>query len=695
MRIVFTVVALLMMASCARGGSGVTDTARLEGAASEPQNWLTYGGTYEEQRFSGLTSINAKTVGNLGLSWAHEFDTARGLEATPLVVDGVLYTTTDWSKVFAFDAESGKLLWSYDPKVPGETGFRACCDVVNRGPAFYDGKLFVGTLDGRLIALDAKTGSLLWSTVTVDQTKPYTITGAPRVVKGRVLIGNGGAEYGVRGYVSAYDAATGKLAWRFYTVPPAKGAKPDGAASDAIIAKMQATWDGDWGKFGGGGTVWDSIVYDRDFNQVLIGVGNGSPWDRRIRSNGKGDNLFISSVVALDADTGAYKWHYQGVPGESWDFTQTQSIILASLKIGGKDTKVMMQAPKNGLFYVIDRSNGKLVSAKNFVPVNWTTGVDMKTGRPVENPAARYEKAVFVASPSGHGAHNWQPMAYNPQTQLAYIPAQEVPLAYISDKPFVARPGGWNLGVNLAINTLPDDKAALKAVRAMLKGYLIAWNPVEQKEAWRVDLGGPGNGGVLTSAGGLVFAGTAKGTLNAYSAVTGKPLWSFDAGIGIIAPPITYAVNGKQYVAIMAGYGGGYGLPAAFAELAGPRPNGRLLVFALGDKAPYKVERRAPAPPVLATDVWPAETVAKGAVLYGNTCAVCHGGGVLGSGVLPDLRRSGALADKVVWQSIVHDGALKDNGMVAFSKWMTPADIEAVRAYVAGRARLLSKETAK
>ncbi len=693
MRTLAALLAALILTGC-----GIQSSAEPAGQPSSAESstssddWLTYGGTYDEQRFSTLTSIDASTVKDLGLAWSHEFDSTRGLEATPLVADGVIYTTTDWSKVYALDATTGKLLWSYDPEVPGETGFKACCDVVNRGAALYDGKLYVGTLDGRLIALDAKTGTLVWSTVTVDQSKPYTITGAPRVVKGRVLIGNGGGEYGVRGYVSAYDAQSGKLAWRFYTVPPAKGAKPDGAASDSMIAKMQATWDGDWTKFGGGGTVWDSIVYDKDFNQILIGVGNGSPWDHRLRSNGKGDNLFLSSVVALDADTGEYKWHYQGVPGESWDFTQTQSIILASLKIGGSDQKVMMQAPKNGLFYVIDRSNGKLISAKNFVPVNWTSGVDMKTGRPVELPGARYEKGVFVASPSGHGAHNWQPMAYSPQTQLAYIPAQVIPLAYVSDKPFVPRPGGWNTGVNFAINTLPDDKAALKAVRAVLKGHLIAWNPVLQKEAWSVDLGGPGNGGVLASAGGLVFAGNAKGKLVAYAADTGKELWSFDAGIGIIAPPITYAVNGKQYVAVMAGYGGSYGLPAAFAELAGPRPNGRLLVFALGANTVYKVERPEPAPVVLVDEVWPASVVAKGSVLYGNTCSVCHGGAVSSSGVLPDLRRSQALADKETWQTIVHDGALKDNGMVGFSKWMSREEIESIRAYVAERSRVLAKQ---
>lgn len=678
-------VSMLLLASC---NQPLADSFTTPATA----DWLTYGGTALEQRFSPLTEINSDTVENLGLAWSHEFDTARGLEATPLVVDGVIYTTSAWSKVYAFDAVSGKQLWSYDPKVPGETGFKACCDVVNRGAAFHDGKIYVGALDGRLIALDAKTGSLLWSTVTVDQSKPYTITGAPRVVKGRVLIGNGGAEYGVRGYVSAYDAQTGKLAWRFYTVPPAKGAAPDGAASDSIIAKMQATWDGDWSKFGGGGTVWDSIVYDEEFNQVLIGVGNGSPWDHRVRSNGKGDNLFISSVVALDADTGEYKWHYQGVPGESWDFTQTQSIILANLKIGGADRKVMMQAPKNGLFYVIDRSDGKLISAKNFVPVNWTSGVDMKTGRPIENPEARYGKGLFVATPSGHGAHNWQPMAFSPQTGLAYIPAQEVPLAYVSDKPFVPRQGGWNLGVNLAINMLPDDKAALKAVRSSLRGYVIAWDPVKQKEAWRVDLGGPGNGGMLTSAGGLVFAGNAKGKLVAYAADSGKEVWSYDTGIGIIAPPITYSVDGVQYVAVMAGYGGGYGLPAAFAELQGPRPNGRLLVFALGGKASYKIARAPQAPPVIVQENWSPATVTKGAELYGNTCSVCHGGGARSSGVLPDLRRSGVLADKASWQAVVHDGVLKENGMVGFAKWMSRDDIEAIRAYVADRARLVARE---
>ena len=691
MRMIYLVATLALLSACGSGSKdGAVTEKRLDEAASETQSWLTYGGTYEEQRYSGLTAITADTVGGLGLEWAHEFDATRGLEATPLVADGVIYTTTSWSKVHALDAVTGKLLWSYDPKVPGETGFKACCDVVNRGAALYDGKVYVGTLDGRLIALDAKTGQLVWSVVTLDQSKPYTITGAPRIVKGRVLIGNGGAEYGVRGYVTAYDAGTGKQVWRFYTVPPAKGAKPDGAASDEIIAKMQATWDGDYSKFGGGGTVWDAIVYDKEFNQILIGVGNGSPWDHRIRSNGKGDNLFISSVVALDADNGKYKWHYQGTPGESWDFTQTQPIILASLKIDGADRKVMMQAPKNGFFYVIDRSNGKLISAKNFVAQNWTSGVDMKTGRPMEIAGSRYEKGPFVAAPSGHGAHNWQPMAYSPKTNLVYIPAQEVPLAYQSDAPFVGREGGWNLGVNLAINTLPDDKAGLKAIRAILKGHLIAWDPIQQKEIWRVDQGGPWNGGVLATAGDLVFQGNAKGEFNAFAAASGKKLWSFDSKIGIVAPPISYAVGGKQYVAVMAGYGGGYGVASPFTENMGPRPNGRLLVFALGGKAPYQVERADPGPAVVVKAAWSPATIAKGGQIFETTCSVCHGGTARSSGVLPDLRRSPVLANQQLWQDVVHDGALKQNGMVGFSKWLSRDDVEAVRAYVAGRSQVLA-----
>lgn len=684
--------AMLALAGCGGAvgdGAPVVDEARLLAAADNPDDWVTHGGTYEEQRFSRLNQITADNVNTLGLAWSHEFDTNRGQEATPIVVDGVLYTTTAWSKVFAFNATTGEQLWSYDPEVPGEAGFNACCDVVNRGVAVYDGKVFFGTIDGRLIALDAATGRPVWSKVTVDQSKPYTITGAPRVVKGRVLIGNGGAEYGVRGYVSAYDADTGDLDWRFYTVPPAPGAPADGAASDSVIERARATWNGDWGEFGGGGTVWDAIVYDREFNQILIGVGNGSPWNHKIRSQGEGDNLFISSVVALDADTGEYKWHYQGTPGETWDFTQTQPIILADLTIDGTPRKVMMQAPKNGFFYVIDRSNGRLISAENFVPTTWATGIDMATGRPIEAPNARYTNGPFLALPSALGAHNWHPMAYSPDTNLVYLPAQEVPFAYADDANFRGRPGGWNPGIDFLANGVPDDPAAFRAIRALLKGQLIAWDPIRQREVWRVQYDGPWNGGVLATHGNLVFQGNAHGQFQAFAADDGRKLWSFEAGTGIIAPPVSYSVDGQQYIAVMAGYGGAYPLSSSFVDNPRPMPNGRLLVFKLGGNAPYQVTQ-IPNPPatVVNTSFTPAQ-VQRGMQLYESSCGVCHGPAGISSGVLPDLRRRPSLADADTWKSVLIDGALQDRGMRSFARYLTPADAEAIRAYVADRARVL------
>ncbi|WP_312846549.1 PQQ-binding-like beta-propeller repeat protein [Sphingopyxis sp. PET50] len=346
-------------------------------------DWGATGFSYDEQRFSPLTDINDRNVGELGIAWFADLEDARGQEATPVVVDGVMYVTHAWSKVSAWDAATGKPLWKFDPKVPGERAVSACCDVVNRGVAVWGDKLFVGALDGRLIALDRKTGKEVWSTQTFDTAKPYTITGAPRVVKDMVLIGNGGAEFGVRGYVTAYDADTGKERWRFYTAPNPNKEK-DGAASDDIFAsKGNATWSdkGEWQTSGGGGTVWDAIVYDKDLDQIYLGVGNGNPWNHGTRSNGEGDNWFLSSVVALDASTGAYKWHYQETPAETWDYTATQPIILAEQQVDGKPVKVLYHAPKNGFFFTIDRTNGKLLDAKPFVEgINWATGYDMATG---------------------------------------------------------------------------------------------------------------------------------------------------------------------------------------------------------------------------------------------------------------------------------------------------------------------------
>ena len=692
------VAAVAGIALLATGGAapprGVT-TARLLAAASEPGNWLTHGGTYLEQRFSTLTQVNDDNVAKLGLAWSYDLDTNRGQEATPLIIDGVMYTTTAWSKVVALDAATGKELWTFDPKVPGERGFSACCDVVNRGLAAYNGRLYLGTLDGRLIALDARTGKTVWSVVTVDQSKPYTITGAPRIVKGRVVIGNGGAEYGVRGYVSAYDAMTGKQAWRFYTVPgdPAKG--PDGAASDPVMASAaKATWFGKHWQAGGGGTVWDAIVYDPELDQLYIGVGNGSPWNQQVRSEGKGDNLFLSSVVALNPDTGAYKWHYQGTPGETWDFTQTQPIILADLNIEGAKRKVLMQAPKNGFFYVVDRTTGKLISAKGFVPQTWATGVDLTTGRPIETPGARFLKAGAMVAPSALGAHNWHPMAFSPQTGLVYLPAQDVPFYYETAGGYKYKAGAWNIAVDAYKNAPPNDRAQTKAIRAMLKGQLIAWDPVAQREVWRAQYDGPWNGGALATAGNLVFQGTGRGTFQAFDAAKGKRLWEFPAQTGVIAGPVTYSVKGVQYVAVMAGYGGAYPISSGYDEVR-PAQNGRVLVFKLGCTA------KLPAAPLLdlpppnpPTEVYTVAQLTQGLQVYEGTCGVCHGSGARSSGVLPDLRRSVALADKATWDGIVHDGALKDRGMISFAKYLSKTDIEAVRGYVGVQAKYLAGEEA-
>jgi quinohemoprotein ethanol dehydrogenase len=698
---VVVLASLFWMAGVSEGeaagtGAARVDAGRLANAAADPANWLTHGGTYAEQRFANLDQINADNVGKLGLAWSYDLDTNRGQEATPLIIDGTMYTTTAWSKVVALDAATGKVKWTYDPEVPMERGQAACCDVVNRGLAAYDGMVFLGALDGRLIALDAATGKVRWSTQTFDQSQPYTITGAPRVVKGKVIIGNGGAELGVRGYVTAYDAATGKKVWRFYTIPgdPAKG--PDGEASDPVLrAKAGDTWSGKYWQAGGGGTVWDAIVYDQELDKLYIGVGNGTPWNHQVRSDGKGDNLFLSSVVALDPDTGAYQWHYQGTPGETWDFTQTQPIILATLPIDGRNRKVLMQAPKNGFFYVIDRETGKLISAKGFVPQTWTKGVDMATGRPIEVPEQRFRKdTMALVAPSALGAHNWHPMAFSPKTGLVYLPAQEVPFAYQSDPKYTHKPGAWNIAVIAALNAPPNNAEQTRAIRASLKGQLLAWDPVKQKEAWRVQYDGPWNGGALATAGNLVFQGNARGQFQAFDASNGQPKWSFDAQTGVIAGPVSYKVGNTQYVAVMAGYGGAYPLSTGLPD--GPQriqPNGRVLVFKLGGTAklpPYDAPELAPPNPP--KDNFTAAQIAQGGSIYEGNCGVCHGGGARSSGLVPDLRRSGALTDAETWAGVVHGGILRERGMVSFAKWFSKDEVEAIRAYVGVQAKFLATE---
>jgi len=658
-------------------------------------DWGAIGFNYDEQRFSPLTDISDKNVGELGIAWTADLEDARGQEATPVVVDGVMYVTHAWSKVSAWDAATGKPLWKFDPKVPGESAVNACCDVVNRGVALWGDKVFVGTIDGRLIALDRKTGTEMWSTLTVDPAKPYTITGAPRVVKDMVLIGNGGAEFGVRGYVTAYEADTGKERWRFYTAPNPTKAK-DGAASDEIFAtKANATWSdtGEWQTSGGGGTVWDAIVYDKDLDQVYLGVGNGNPWNHGTRSNGEGDNWFLSSIVALDASTGAYKWHYQETPGETWDYTATQPIILAEQAVNGTPTKVLYHAPKNGFFFTIDRTNGKLIDAKPFVDgINWATGYDLATGRPIENPEARFYKTgkPFIAIPGALGAHNWHPMSYNPATGLVYIPAQQIPQGYLADMNELDKRKvlGFNVGTSLTGTLLPDDKAAFRAAVAATTGRLVAFDPRTGKVAWAVDHPAAWNGGTMTTAGNLVFQGTSLGRFRAYTADTGKQLLDLDMQSGIVSAPSTFRVGGIQYVAFMTSKGGAFPLVAGVAGGATRKiPNiPRLVVLTIGGTG------KLPAPPTTTTLAWnpppmtaSATQVAAGKAQFGRYCMVCHGDSAIGNGFTPDLRVSGTLANAEAWKGVVIDGALKDRGMVSFAKVLTPQDAEAIRAYVIER----------
>ncbi len=667
------------------GGVAWVDAQRIRNADAEPGNWLAHGRTWSEQRFSPLDDINRSNVGELGLAWHFDLDTNRGQQASPIVVDGVMYTTSAWSKVQVLDAATGQLKWQYDPEVSKEWDVKSCCGVQNRGAAVWKGRVFIGTIDGRLIALDAETGELAWEAQTTDRNERYSITGAPRVFDDKVVIGNGGAEYGVRGYVTAYDTETGEQAWRFYTVP---GNPADGFESE-VMELAATTWSGTWWEHGGGGTAWDSFAYDPELDLLYIGTGNGSPWSRSERSPDGGDNLFLASIVAVRGKTGEYVWHYQTVPGDTWDYTATQHMILADLEIDGIERKVIMQAPKNGFFYVLDRENGEPLSAENIMPVNWATHINLETGRPVEVQGARYDDtgSAMKITPGPAGAHSWHPMSYSPDTGLVYIPAKQEPFIYKIDEDFKAQVIGMNLGVNYwdpveEINQLPPEWGP------EFQGHLLAWDPLTQEEVWRITHSTMENGGVLSTAGGLVFQGNSDAELVAYDAANGDSLWSAGTQTGILAPPVSYSVNGEQYVAVVAGWGG---ITALFLgpivnEDGSKRNVSRVLAFKLGGTTALPPLPELPPPPPPPDDFGSEDQIAAGAAHYTRICSVCHGVGAISGGVLPDLRHSVYTGDAVAWRSVVIEGALSERGMIAFAPIFSEQDAEAIRAFVAHQA---------
>jgi alcohol dehydrogenase (cytochrome c)/quinohemoprotein ethanol dehydrogenase len=642
-------------------------STRAADAASSDSQWSSYGRDYTEQRFSPLKQINVDNVAQLGLAWYGDLVERGGsYETTPLVADGRIFVTSPWSKVYAFDAKTGKQLWKYDPKVPGEYAVKLCCGIVNRGVGLWKDKVIVGTLDGRLVAINAKSGKKVWEVQATDPTKTLAITGAPRIADGRIFIGEAGSEFEQRGYIAAYSADNGKELWRWWAVP----GDPSKPFEQPELAAAAKTWTGEWWKHGGGGTPWDGINYDPVTKLVYLGTGNGAPWPSEIRSPGGGDNLFTSSIVALDAKTGKYRWHYQETPADSFDFDSTQQIMTADLLLNGAMKHVVMHAPKNGMFYVFDANTGKLLSGRPYIPmVNWMSGLDAND-KPIATPEANYGKTGrgFNVVPSMGGAHSWHPMAFNPGTGLAYIPTN------YGSYPLVAEAGAKMGNQLLSINVTKrpqDPPPKLDGAGS----YLLAFDPVNMKQVWKQPQGS-GRAGIMTTAGNLVFQGGTQRNFSAYRADTGERLWNSDTQSGIVGGAVSYSVEGDQYVAVVAGQGGFGGYWA---------PNyARLLVYKLGGTAtlpppaPYTPQVLNP-PPDFGDDVLHEV----GAARYNEHCNSCHGANVgRVSSVFPDLRYAAALNVPELFKAIVIDGALQADGMVSFKKVLTVQDAEAIRSYI-------------
>ena len=668
--------ALVLVRSASAYGDILSDTATGE-------HWAGYGRTYSEAHYSPLADINASNVSKLALTWWFDIPGVVLATSLPLEVGGKLYFATGYSVVRAVDATTGHLLWTYDPGVPKVAGRKLRVLWGVRGIAYWNDKVYVGTHDGRLIAIDAKTGNRVWSVATIEPGGLGIITGPPLVFKGRIVIGHGGSEFGsLRGYITAYDTETGKQLWRFFTVP----GDPNKGFENKAMEMAAKTWRGEWWKFGGGGAVWNAMTYDPELNRVYIGTSNGSPWNPKIRSPGGGDNLFLTSIVALDADSGNYVWHYQTNPGDAWDYDADTDLELASIVIDGTPRRVLMQASKNGFFYVIDRDAGRLISAEKFAKVTWAEKVDLKTGRPVEVANARYESGDATIWPGSAGAHGPQPMAFNSVTNLVYIPTLDLPGGY-SDKGIDLK--AWkpsrfvpSVGLNVvdvhsgAMSLMPKDIGS---------SSLLAWDPVQQRAAWRIALPGIWNGGVATTAGNLVFQGRSDGKFGAYAADNGKELWVFDAEVGIIGAPITYKLGSIQYVSVMSGFGGsGSGLGSKWEARTQSR---RLLTFALGGDA-----QLPPLPlgqeiiPVHDSSFAPNPSAEqKGGMGFGYRCAACHGIGAVAGGAAPDLRASPVILSATTFRAVVKNGALLERGMPRFEE-LSNNEVENIRQYVRSRA---------
>ena len=669
---------LIVLLSACKAPSGPRDTAD-----AGTTNWTAHNGNSTEQAYSVLDRISTANVQKLGLAWSLDLEGEASLEGTPLAVDGVLYFTGSYAAVYAVDGLTGKQLWKFDPQTwkhaPGKMIYTFAA---NRGAAYADGRIFSATLDGRLVALDAKSGALLWSAQTVPETGGKTITGPPRTFNGKVIIGNNGGDAGERGYVTAYDAANGQQLWRFYAAP----GNPEDNAGDPAMERAAATWTGQYWKTGTGGAVWDSITFDQELNRIYIGTGNPAPYDASKRSPGGGDNLYTASIVALDADTGKYVWHYQTTPRDTWDYDATQQMTLADIIIGGERRKVLMQAPKNGFFYVLDRRTGQLISAEKLGKVTWAERVDIASGRPVEAKDAHYDAGDATVWPGAMGAHAFQSMSFSPKTGLVYVPYMQLGTHFHKGKPLpgVFSYAGMSIG---GYKADADDDT----------GALIAWDPVQQKARWKVPHQTIWNGGTLATAGNLVFQGTGDGYLHAYDASSGKELWHFSAGLGIIAPPMSYSIHGQQYVSVLVGYGGSAAVWGKLMQAGwkfGVQPR-RLLTFSLNGKGTLSA-----APPadwsVKALDdpslKFSDSDVEQGHATYNLVCSACHGLNLVSAGSpAPDLRESSlALTEDGLW-AVMHDGALISRGMPQFAMFTRPP-VHQIYAYIRTGAREASAD---